>query len=178
MTLGKITHMKTSTSSLLRLLACWLFEHRLTLIYRRNQDISVGRSGSSSPHSYCHSPPHASGPNNEKIYNLPCGLLATFPWETTRSSCTDLQECPKAWEPQLVGNSSSSLHCINTYTENPSKTWVTRVKYHPNKVFCIICLNTITVKGVCLTGGGPGWHTVVRNVSETAAASLSIHVLS
>lgn len=54
-------------------------------------------------------------PNNEKIYDHPRSLLAPFPWETTRSSCTDLQECPKAREPLLVGNSSSLLHRISKY---------------------------------------------------------------
>lgn len=54
-------------------------------------------------------------PNNGKIYDHPWSLLALFPWETTRSSCTDLQECPRAREPLLVGSHSSPLHHTSKY---------------------------------------------------------------
>lgn len=76
----------------------------------------MGRSGSSSLHPATQHPlPLGRRPNNEKIYDHPWSLLALFPWETTRPSYTDLQECPKAPEPLLVGNSSSPLHLISKY---------------------------------------------------------------
>lgn len=47
-----------------------------------------------------------------KIYYHPWSLLALFPRETISSSYNDLQECPKAPEPLLVGN-DHSLHSAN-----------------------------------------------------------------
>lgn len=86
------------------------------LIQRQDQDRWVGRSGSSSPHPATHHPlPLGRRPNNEKIYDHPWSLLAPSPWATTRSSCTDLLECPKAWEPLLVGSSSSPPHRTSKY---------------------------------------------------------------
>lgn len=41
------------------------------------------------------SPFPTSEPNNKEIYGHPWSLLALFPWETTRSSCIDFQECPQ-----------------------------------------------------------------------------------
>lgn len=82
--------------------------------------------------------PLASGPNNEEIYDHPCGLLALFPWETTRSSYTDLQECPNSWEPYWW-ETANPLCTALVHTELQGtrfKTRVMRGQQDPSKGFC------------------------------------------
>lgn len=125
---------------------------RRKLIYSQNQDRRVGRSGSGSPHPHNRPLPPASGPNNEEIYDHPCGLLALFPWETTRSSCTDLQECPDSWEPYWW-ETDNPLCTALVHMKPQGKRFKTRVmrgQQGPSKGFCRLFQNTVIVNGVYL----------------------------
>lgn len=117
------------------------------------------------------------GPNNKEIYDHLWSLLALFPWETTRSACTDLQECPKAWEPLLVGIDSSPLHCIGSYKAMweyvQKRGWpvdnLTPVKGFTGsfKMQWLQMEYTWESKWVEVAGEGPRWHNVVKNICES-----------
>lgn len=127
-------------------------------------------------------------PNNEKIYDHPWSLLAPFPWETTRSSCIDFQECPKAREPLLVGKSSSPLDRTSKYktSRDTIQTWTTRGHWAPSKDFyrlkIQLVLKTIIVnwdhfkeqiqrveKGQVL------WETFLRLYCVEKGSTLAVH---